>query len=335
MSALPRTSPWGEVQHCEKLIDGVFLVSTAGHGGVMVRKNASDFLSPEARRIGLNERNYLSFEEDCEEQVVLYELLEKRLWELPERIADKTGYVESIMRSLMRWQPEYWEKRGNPLATHKDGSPGSASEIIPDTRRDIIFRDADYKEKFRIKDGDSIKITVAYDGEEIIRKCRWLDEAHMNVGSTCFHMDEFMEKQTRVGNKYEPVPHQEPKLDVLIVEPGKPPHNAEIVMSLAAMSKIVGGTPEIVGINKDMAIVNNTYGNGTFLICGMSDGQLTSLHPYAAQMKKRELENRVAARNEPDKLTLADRLETGKAKAAEHNAAGSRAAYRQRHAEMG
>ena len=32
----PKSSPWGEVQNCETLCPGVFLVSTASHGGTMV-----------------------------------------------------------------------------------------------------------------------------------------------------------------------------------------------------------------------------------------------------------------------------------------------------------
>ena len=32
----PKSSPWGEVQSCETLCPGVFLVSTASHGGTMV-----------------------------------------------------------------------------------------------------------------------------------------------------------------------------------------------------------------------------------------------------------------------------------------------------------
>ncbi len=34
----PVTSPWGEVQSCETLCPGVFLVSTASHGGRRSRR---------------------------------------------------------------------------------------------------------------------------------------------------------------------------------------------------------------------------------------------------------------------------------------------------------
>lgn len=240
MSTLPRSSPWGEVQHCEELIDDVFLVSTASHGGIMVRYGASEFLSSEALKVAFRENRSFCFEEDCDEAVVLRELLDKKLWELPARISDKAGYEDSINRSLMQWHPEYWEARQKTLAAQTE----KVEPDMPDFRKDIIFRDTDYKEKFRIKDGDSIKITVAYDCEKLIRKCRWLDEAHMNVGSTCFHMDEFMEKATRVGNKYEPVPNQEPKLDVVIAESGKPPRDAVIDMSAAAIRELLGGEPK-------------------------------------------------------------------------------------------
>jgi hypothetical protein len=166
---------------------------------------------------------------------------------------------------------------------------------MKDARKDIIFRDADYKEKFRIKDGDSIKITVSYDGEEIIRKCRFLDEAHMNVGSSCYHMDEFMEKQMRANNQYEPVPNRKPMLDILTVEPGKAPENAEIPLNLAALNRMLGGTPETIPLSKSAAIALGKNGNGRMAICGLNHGELASLHPYDAQMY----------RHHPEKITEA------------------------------
>ena len=318
MSMMPRSSPWGEVQRCEKLIDGVFLVSTAGHGGVMVRKSAAGFLSPEARKIAQSERNYLCFEEDCDEAVAMRELLDKKLWEPPDRIGDKTGYEAAIDNSLKRWHPRYWEKREKTMAAQSPPSSGGAPEPMRDARNDIIFRDANYDVMFKIKDGDSIKITVAYDGEELVRKCRWLDETHLNVGDTCFHVDEFMEKQMKVGNRYEPVPGQEPVIDVVIAEPGKPPRYAELPMNRAAIREAIGGEPVVVGEDRFYALVRGGGGNGTVIAFGIKDGNLTSLHPYTAQTLKRELAAIVAAMDEKPALTLASRLEAGKAKAAAH-----------------
>ena len=46
----PEKSPWGKVQTCDLLCPGVFLVSTASHGGTMVSKEVAAFLSPAAKR---------------------------------------------------------------------------------------------------------------------------------------------------------------------------------------------------------------------------------------------------------------------------------------------
>jgi hypothetical protein len=51
--------------------DGVFQVSTVRHGGIMVRKNAANFLSPEARKAGISDRNYLCYEKDTATFIVI------------------------------------------------------------------------------------------------------------------------------------------------------------------------------------------------------------------------------------------------------------------------
>ena len=49
----PKSSPWGEVQSCEVLCPGVFLVSTASHGGTMVANEVAAVLSPAAKKMRL------------------------------------------------------------------------------------------------------------------------------------------------------------------------------------------------------------------------------------------------------------------------------------------
>lgn len=90
----PNKSPWGAVQTCDTLCPGVFLVSTASHGGTMVSNDVAAFLSPAARRCGFRRGGYLCFEEDTQEEVVLRELLDKKLWKIPERIKDKAAFEE-------------------------------------------------------------------------------------------------------------------------------------------------------------------------------------------------------------------------------------------------
>lgn len=63
-------------------------------------------------------------------------------------------------------------------------------------QRGIRFITPDYKEKFRIADGDKIRI-IRSDGEKNDRVCRYIDETHFELGEGSmglFHICEFAEK---------------------------------------------------------------------------------------------------------------------------------------------
>lgn len=107
----PTFSPWGKVQTCDALCPGVFLVSTASHGGTLVSREVSAMLSPAAVKCGFRQGGYLCFEEDSQEAVVLRELLDKKLWSIPERIKDKAAFEENINKSLREYNPDYWRAR--------------------------------------------------------------------------------------------------------------------------------------------------------------------------------------------------------------------------------
>ena len=79
----PKSSPWGDVQSCETLCPGVFLVSTAK----------------------------LPFVLNAQESVVLRELLDKKLWNIPDRIKDKGQFEENLNQSIRQYNPEYWRAR--------------------------------------------------------------------------------------------------------------------------------------------------------------------------------------------------------------------------------
>ncbi|MDL2324639.1 hypothetical protein LJC61_05755 [Ruminococcaceae bacterium OttesenSCG-928-A16] len=107
----PRFSPWGDVQTCDTLCPGVFLVSTASHGGTMIATDMAAALSPAARKCGTKVGDYLCFEEDCQESVALRELLDKKLWAIPDRIKDKAAFEENINKSIREYNPDYWRTR--------------------------------------------------------------------------------------------------------------------------------------------------------------------------------------------------------------------------------
>lgn len=111
----PTNSPWGEIDCCDDLYPGVFMVTTSSHGGIMVARDVESLLSPAARKLGLRRGGYLCYEEDCDEAVVLRELLDKSLWDIPERVQDKTKFESSIDETLQLYHPEYWRSRERGL----------------------------------------------------------------------------------------------------------------------------------------------------------------------------------------------------------------------------
>lgn len=108
----PPTSPWGPVRASDTLCPGVFLITTENrHGGIMVAQEVSAFLSPAARKCGFKKNGYLCFDEAAHENVVLRELLDKKLWQIPDRIKDKEAFEENINRSIREYSPDYWRAR--------------------------------------------------------------------------------------------------------------------------------------------------------------------------------------------------------------------------------
>lgn len=98
-------TPWDESQTIEKLEEGVLLVTTAGHGGLMVTERyAVKHLSPAARKRGMRFGNYYCYEEDCDCAIALYEL--PHLW------SKLSATEEDLLKSLSYWKAEYLLERG-------------------------------------------------------------------------------------------------------------------------------------------------------------------------------------------------------------------------------
>lgn len=135
----PENSPWAEVQSCTIIANGIYSVSTAGHGGIMISSElASYILSSEA--LQASDRScggYYCYEEDCDACIPLRELYDKGILnnahdyfshyraqsDRPEAIdgqvplnlateEERTSFFEiwnkTIDESLSRWNREYW-----------------------------------------------------------------------------------------------------------------------------------------------------------------------------------------------------------------------------------
>lgn len=67
-------------------------------------------------------------------------------------------------------------------------------------RADIIrFIDSSYKPLFYLPDGENIVITRP-NGEQLTRRCEFLDSYHLRVGREIFHIYEFAVKMEKAGN---------------------------------------------------------------------------------------------------------------------------------------
>ncbi len=108
-------SPWGEIDCCEELYPGIYLVSTPSHGGIQIEWESAMLLSSAARKCGFLEGGSLWFEEDCCEQVVLRELLDKGLWQIPARIKEPNAFERSLNSTIEEYHPEYWADRQKQL----------------------------------------------------------------------------------------------------------------------------------------------------------------------------------------------------------------------------
>ena len=109
-------SPWGMVQTSYTLCDGVYAVSTASHGGILVHRSAEHLLSQEAQYLGTRYGVYLCYEEDCKAPIVIRELLDsgKIIVPVNDRLTDEE-FNNEVNENIQRWNPEYWQAREQRL----------------------------------------------------------------------------------------------------------------------------------------------------------------------------------------------------------------------------
>jgi len=119
MAGKPCSSPWGAIQAVTPILPGVYDVIADCHGGIMVRADAADFLSPAAKTCGARHNGYLCYEEDYDYQIVLRELLDKKMWQIPAD-SNKAEYEAQLNESLEFWNPAYWRARESVFFGHSE-----------------------------------------------------------------------------------------------------------------------------------------------------------------------------------------------------------------------
>lgn len=75
---------------------------------------------------------------------------------------------------------------------------------LEQAERGIRFIDSHYNEKFRIQDGGTVRVQCS-DGTRFDEPCRYIDDYHVEVGRTLYHICEFAERMEQCGNTVEPL----------------------------------------------------------------------------------------------------------------------------------
>ncbi len=88
----------------------------------------------------------------------------------------------------------------------------------------IRFITPHYEEKFRVADGDKVRIR-RFDGRDFERVCRYIDDCHVEIGNELYHICQFAEIMERNGNSVIPLRNSLPAVCY-----GKVPEKRAIVM---------------------------------------------------------------------------------------------------------
>ena len=88
-------------------------------------------------------------------------------------------------------------------------------------RHGIRFVTPNYEEKFRLKDGDQVRI-ITPDNKKMDQTARYIDDYHVELGwgsgATLYHISEFAERMDREGNKVIPLRSSLPEKCFVYVE---------------------------------------------------------------------------------------------------------------------
>lgn len=152
----PSMSPWDEVQQCETISEGIYSVSTAGHGGIMIAEELAPYvLSPEALSEGMREGGYYCYEEDALQCIPIRELYDKGVLsddhmyfkayhvktEENGRIPFSSATAEekkrfiakwnnTVNESLATWNKEYWQKYQEAEQHQKDSKNTDLADVL-------------------------------------------------------------------------------------------------------------------------------------------------------------------------------------------------------------
>lgn len=99
----PKHSPWGRVQHATKIADGIYSVSTAGHGGIWLSRERAAIIPDYISAATFGGSGPTWFEEDSDWALTV--LVFEKEWQAYDAPA-----VEQAKASARNWHPDVYEK---------------------------------------------------------------------------------------------------------------------------------------------------------------------------------------------------------------------------------
>lgn len=132
-------SAWGKIQSSRKLAEGVYSISTPGHGGIIVREDtANTMLSAEARKAGYTESGggWYGYEEDSEYRIPLLELLEQELIDIPSQWeGTREENIAELEKEVQEYFPKYWSARTAQLGSSELPAEDKTTDLLPKVLR--------------------------------------------------------------------------------------------------------------------------------------------------------------------------------------------------------
>lgn len=96
-------SPWGAVQTCDQIADGIYWVSTASHGGAYVDRALWLTMPEHIRETTFSDGGF--FEEDCD-FLLVFHYFEQRLRAFGDSFALRLLDSGKIIPALQQWHAE-------------------------------------------------------------------------------------------------------------------------------------------------------------------------------------------------------------------------------------
>ena len=97
-------TPWGQADHVSALADGIWVVSTPGHGGVKVDRSRNAGIHPAWRKAGG------WYEEDIEALIVLITFADE---------LNKEDKLQDFLEEARNWMPDAYEKVFDVVVTEE------------------------------------------------------------------------------------------------------------------------------------------------------------------------------------------------------------------------